>query len=43
MEEVANALVGWATLTGEKAVVEPARRVIAAARSFMVKMKRDEK
>jgi hypothetical protein len=34
--------VGWATLTGEKAVEEPARRVIAAARSFMVKMKSEK-
>jgi hypothetical protein len=36
-EEVVKALdVGWTTLMGEKAVVEVARRVRAAAMSFMV-------
>lgn len=35
MEEVAN-LDCWATLTGAKAVAELARRVIAAAISFIV-------
>lgn len=35
MEEVAN-LDCWATLTGAKAVAELARRVTAAAISFMV-------